>query len=361
MAQRLNFGNEVRELKLGSTFNSPKPRTSFHTLKYDFKPASIDLSKSATLDVSSNNQVTVTMPHLDTSGVPKAVFKGNQRNYTKECVLIIDKVTGEITLEKLHHNIQVKKTRTETKNRPITNFVPQQKEMMPQSISMPTTNSASSANNVAGAGSSNSACGLSGLSGTNGGPMHAIHNTNNSATTARQGYPENNTQRVSNKTRVSTGVRKSQPTLIQRHSPIQGSPSYPLHKSPQQAPAWNANNGQSTLPSIPIIGMDDDFMIGNSMPAFGNSHSTSMPTLPTLSASNDLPSLGGYQPSKPSTLSNKPSPLANNQIRHTNHNATNHVNMHGNSPYAKHNQSQLPPQLQLQPQQMHHQPHMDQP
>lgn len=32
----------------------------------DFKPASVDLSKAATLDVSSNNQVTVTMPHLGT-------------------------------------------------------------------------------------------------------------------------------------------------------------------------------------------------------------------------------------------------------------------------------------------------------
>lgn len=30
----------------------------------DFKPASVDLSKVATLDVSSNNQVTVTVPHL---------------------------------------------------------------------------------------------------------------------------------------------------------------------------------------------------------------------------------------------------------------------------------------------------------
>ena len=48
----------------------------------------------------------------DTSSVPKTVFKGNQRNYTKECILIIDKVTGEVTLEKLHSNIQVKKTRS---------------------------------------------------------------------------------------------------------------------------------------------------------------------------------------------------------------------------------------------------------
>lgn len=30
----------------------------------DFKPASVDSSKVATLDVSTNNQVTVTVPHL---------------------------------------------------------------------------------------------------------------------------------------------------------------------------------------------------------------------------------------------------------------------------------------------------------
>lgn len=109
MDQRLNLGTEVRELKLGSTFSTSNPRTSFHTLKCkysfsgrrakllvaivavaasvvriqpsihacshityrsplffadDFKPASVDISKAATLDVSSNNQVTVTMPHL---------------------------------------------------------------------------------------------------------------------------------------------------------------------------------------------------------------------------------------------------------------------------------------------------------
>jgi len=205
MDDRLNLGSDVRELKLGSSFNSNNSRTStsFHTLKYDFKPTSLDLSKVATLDVSSNNQVTVSVPHLDTSGVPKTVFfKGNQRNYAKECVLIIDKVTGEITLEKLHTNIQVKKTRTENPNKPI----PPQPSMVPHRASL-----------------------------------------------------ENSTQRTVSKTKVSTGVRKNAiGGFVQRHSPIQGSPSYQHHKSPQQAPAWNANNTQSTLPSIPLIGMDDD-------------------------------------------------------------------------------------------------------
>lgn len=55
--------------------------------------------------------MTVTVPHLDGAGIPHTVFKGSQRPYHKECVLIIDRVTGEITLEKLTANIQVKKTR----------------------------------------------------------------------------------------------------------------------------------------------------------------------------------------------------------------------------------------------------------
>lgn len=77
----------------------------------DFKPASVDVKKMATVDVGSNNQVTVTVPHLDGAGTTHTVFKGNRKPYQKECVLIIDHSTGEITLEKLSNNIQVKKTR----------------------------------------------------------------------------------------------------------------------------------------------------------------------------------------------------------------------------------------------------------
>lgn len=77
----------------------------------DFKPASVDVSKVAMVDVGANNTMTVTVPHLDGAGIPHTVFKGSQRPYSKECVLIIDRVTGEITLEKLTANIQVKKTR----------------------------------------------------------------------------------------------------------------------------------------------------------------------------------------------------------------------------------------------------------
>ncbi|XP_053684937.1 ell-associated factor Eaf isoform X2 [Sabethes cyaneus] len=202
MDNRLNLDSEVRELKLGSTFTNPSPRTVYHTLKYDFKPASVDVSKPATLEVGSNKQVTVTVPHLD-AGVP-SVYKGNQRDYSrKECVLIIDRVTGEITLEKLNSNVQVKKTRTENK-------VVQPPPPPPQ-IKV-----------------------------------------------------ENSTARQSSKTKITTGSRKNNPiSFVPKHSPLQNSPSYNHpNKSPLSAPAWNANNTQQTLPSIPIIGLDDgnDFM-----------------------------------------------------------------------------------------------------
>lgn len=108
-------------------------------------------------------------------------------------MLIIDKVTGEITLEKLHHNIQVKKTRSE----------------------------------------STSKAGLLGQS-TSG--LNSIPSSSSSI-----GRPalENSTQRTVSKTKVSTGVRRNViGGFVPKHSPIQGSPSYPHHRSPTQAPAY---------------------------------------------------------------------------------------------------------------------------
>lgn len=92
-------------------------------------------------------------------------------------------MTGEITLEKLHHNILVKKTRSET-----TTTKPTNNSTIPPPLKL-----------------------------------------------------ENSTQRTVSKTKVSTGVRKNPISagIVSRHSPLQGSPSYPHHNiSPQQnAPA----------------------------------------------------------------------------------------------------------------------------
>ncbi|KAJ3598053.1 hypothetical protein NHX12_001567 [Muraenolepis orangiensis] len=88
---------EEHVLKLGESFEK-KPRSSFHTIRYDFKPASIDTSCEGELQGSTP---------------PMTVFKGNKRPYQKDCVLIINHDTGEFVLEKLSSSIQVKKTRAE--------------------------------------------------------------------------------------------------------------------------------------------------------------------------------------------------------------------------------------------------------
>lgn len=142
--------------------------------------------------------------------MPNTVFKGPTRDYSKkDCLLIINRDTNEITLERLTCNVNVKKTRNENTSKASAAPPPVQAKM---------------------------SVGL-----------------------------ENNTQRHSSKTRVSTGSRKQAISFRPKHSPIQSSPSYP-HKSPSNstasnnsntAPQWQPNNHLQTLPSIPIIG--DDF------------------------------------------------------------------------------------------------------
>ena len=83
----------------------------FTSILDDFKPVSVDSSKTALLDVGQNNQVTITAPNAEGSGTSETVFKGSRKPHQKECVLIINHETGEITLEKLSQNIIVKKTR----------------------------------------------------------------------------------------------------------------------------------------------------------------------------------------------------------------------------------------------------------
>ncbi|XP_062843793.1 ELL-associated factor 1 [Trichomycterus rosablanca] len=99
-------------LKLGESFEK-RPKSSFHTIRYDFKPASIDTSCEGELQVGKGDEVTITLPHIPGSTPPMTVFKGNKRPYQKDCVLIINHDTGEFVLEKLSSSIQVKKTRAE--------------------------------------------------------------------------------------------------------------------------------------------------------------------------------------------------------------------------------------------------------
>lgn len=103
---------EEHVLKLGESFEK-RPKSSFHTIRYDFKPASIDTSCEGELQVGKGDEVTITLPHIPGSTPPMTVFKGNKRPYQKDCVLIINHDTGDFVLEKLSSSIQVKKTRAE--------------------------------------------------------------------------------------------------------------------------------------------------------------------------------------------------------------------------------------------------------
>jgi len=103
------FDNKLHELKLGNSFKKDS-NTAFHSIRYDFKPASVDTSQEAHVEVNKG-QVTVTVPHVEESSTTHTVFKGNAQPSLKECVLIIDHDTGAYTLEKLSTKITLKKSR----------------------------------------------------------------------------------------------------------------------------------------------------------------------------------------------------------------------------------------------------------
>lgn len=108
-AHGLTEGKEY-SLKLGSSFqNGSRAQQSYHVWRYDFKPASIDTSQPAEVKFSSNKECFVTYPNHDQGSI---TFKGGRKPCQKECILIIDKSTGEITLEKISSNIPLKKSRT---------------------------------------------------------------------------------------------------------------------------------------------------------------------------------------------------------------------------------------------------------
>lgn len=106
------FGSGKHELKLGKSFQEDNS-CGFHTIRYDFKPASVDHSREATLDVGESNEVNITFPNIENKGPDSTVFGGSKKPYQKECVLIFDHRTGEFTLERLSCNIQVKRQRQE--------------------------------------------------------------------------------------------------------------------------------------------------------------------------------------------------------------------------------------------------------
>ncbi|XP_066912944.1 ELL-associated factor 2-like [Clytia hemisphaerica] len=110
----LSEGKEY-SLRLGTSFEKgSRAQESFHVLRYDFKPASIDTSQPAELTFGSNKECVVTYPNQDQGST---TFKGGRKPGAKECILIIDKETGDITLERVSTTIPLKKSRSGTVDR----------------------------------------------------------------------------------------------------------------------------------------------------------------------------------------------------------------------------------------------------
>ncbi|KAK0205987.1 RNA polymerase II transcription elongation factor-domain-containing protein [Desarmillaria ectypa] len=83
---------------------SNMPDRDFYSLRYNFKPSSIDTTKSGTLEVRKNqgDSATVTVEHPSNQPGEVHRFNGNE-NAAKDyaCVLIFDEQTGRFSLEKL--------------------------------------------------------------------------------------------------------------------------------------------------------------------------------------------------------------------------------------------------------------------
>uniref|UniRef100_T2M7W4 ELL-associated factor 1 n=1 Tax=Hydra vulgaris TaxID=6087 RepID=T2M7W4_HYDVU len=96
------------DLTIGSTFLPNKQTEAYYTMRYDFKPASVDTSRPGEVVIGAKNECTVTIPNHD-SGF--TTYKGGKKPCFKECILIIDQQTGEIILERISSNIPLKKHR----------------------------------------------------------------------------------------------------------------------------------------------------------------------------------------------------------------------------------------------------------
>lgn len=110
-----NTNNHNNHRNNNSSSSAPNNNSSgpcYHTLRYDFKPASINSEEPAILELTQNDQVTIKAPNVGGSISNQTVFRGQRRPHVKECLLVIDNITGEMVLQKLTDNITVKATRS---------------------------------------------------------------------------------------------------------------------------------------------------------------------------------------------------------------------------------------------------------
>lgn len=106
--------NGTYDVKLGKSFLDPNS-AKYLTMRCDFMPASVDRTQPGSIKVDDSKEVVVHLPNVASVGPGSTVFRGSARPVQKECILIYNKRTGELTLERLAHAVQLKKTREEQK------------------------------------------------------------------------------------------------------------------------------------------------------------------------------------------------------------------------------------------------------
>lgn len=91
-------------ISLGSTLREPSSSTRFYSLRYEFKPASIDTTRPGSLHKSTDNKVTVDFCN-NQAGKPKLSFQGNSEDCKDlDGILFFD---GKgFRLERLHRAVK---------------------------------------------------------------------------------------------------------------------------------------------------------------------------------------------------------------------------------------------------------------
>ncbi|KAJ9153130.1 hypothetical protein P3X46_026607 [Hevea brasiliensis] len=91
-------------LTLGPSFKEDAPNNKYCTLRYDFKPASIDKTKPGSLHKNKENRVSVEFQNIQL-GKPKVTFEGSSEDYKEnDAVLFFDGET--FRLERLHRAVK---------------------------------------------------------------------------------------------------------------------------------------------------------------------------------------------------------------------------------------------------------------
>ncbi|XP_056668310.1 ELL-associated factor 2-like [Monodelphis domestica] len=102
-ARVLYFDSWVRVLKLGESFEK-HPRSTFHTVRYDCKPASIDTSCEGDLEVGKGEQMTITLPNIESrrsSKIQSLLGKQQQQQQMRNAVKTPNNVKHSPPKEKM--------------------------------------------------------------------------------------------------------------------------------------------------------------------------------------------------------------------------------------------------------------------